>query len=427
MISSRGDLFYRSQSERWSGNELIGRDVQLMLWRWKALDEQGNILKGIWEERDRKRVAVRLREQNYFPLQISRDLCRSLCSGLMTGKAKMYWSRTARKMGTMLAAGVPLLTVLEIIADKEKNTSRKVKWYDVSKSVREGKDLAASLENFYPQPGQFAQAMIVTGEYSGKLADSFLEIADELEDEYLFEQKIKTALFYPLILFIMVLIVIYSLSIVVFPLYQVLYQDLQAELPFITRTVFTIGSFIPQLTAFIILIILLFAAEKQISFYLSRPSAGSMFRESFPLVGQLSRNKELILFFALLARLLEAGYPLLQALILLEGTVKGTEMKKIIGELKCQVTEGRRLTPVFLKHSSFPLEAARMIETAEETGKLCEMLGNLARIYRYELEEKLRQFTKFLEPLLVIVLAGFVGLIAIAVLLPIFEVSMHIR
>lgn len=400
----------------------------MTLWRWKALDEQGKILKGIWEEPDRKRVGQRLREQNCFPLHISKDLWRSLWSCFMSGKAKMYWSRTARKMGTMLAAGVPLLTVLDILADKERNASRKEKWHDVCQRVREGEDLAVSLKDFSPQPGQFAQAMIVTGEYSGNLADSFLEIADQLEEEYFFEQKIKTALFYPSILLIMVIIVIYTLSIIVLPLYQVLYNDLQAELPLITQTVFTVGSWIPQISACLVLVTLFIAGGKRISFSSGRGNERSeFFLEYIPFISQLSRNKDLILFSALLARLLEAGYPLLQALTLLEGTVKGTKMRKIISELKFQVTEGNRLTPVFLLHSFFPVEAARMIETAEESGKLSEMLGNLARIYKHELEEKLQQFTKFLEPVLVIVMAGLVGIVAIAVLLPIFEISMHIR
>jgi len=395
----------------------------LALWRWSAQDEQGNTNKGIWEEGSKSLVVGRLREHKLYPLRIQKDYLRSLLFWFSSKKSKLYWSRTSQKIGSMLEAGIPLLTVLEIMVDNENNVHRKRGWQKVYQSVRGGNELGSSMEGINPPLGHHWQALIVVGERSGTLTKSFLEIATQLDEEHDFEQKIKAALFYPVLLLVIAIIVVYILSITVLPMYANLFSSLEVELPRITVLVFTIGSFIPYLlVAFFALIgVLIFIkgrnqTKKRISFLYWLPG-----------IGQIKKYQDIILFCSILERLLNAGMPLLQALNLLEEAVRGWDMKKIISDLRFEVNEGKRLAPVFLANSFFPAEAAKMVGVAEESGRLSEMFGYMASMFRKELGQKLQHYAKLLEPLLVIGMAGIVGLVAVGVLLPLLELSTHIR
>lgn len=396
----------------------------MTLWSWTALDEQGNRLKGLSEESNKSLVVVRLREQNLFPVRIHRALFRTCLLRVMATRSKLYWSKASRKIGLMLEAGVPLLTVLEIMVDKENRVYRKRSWQKVYQSVRDGNELGLSMQAFHPPLGLHLEALIIAGERSGTLTNSFLEIAAQMEEEYFFEQKIKTALFYPILLFVIAVLVTYTLSVLVLPMYETLFSSLEAELPLITILIFNVGNYIPHGFAISVALaigVVLFRGRNR------KTKSANNFFYRIPGINQITRHQDVILFCSLLQRLLNAGMPLLQALDVMEGAVRRSDMKKLICDLVFEVREGKRLAPVFFVNSFFPSEAAKMIAVAEESGRLSEMLSHIARILRKELEDKLQKYTKMLEPLLVIGIAGIVGVVAVGILLPLFEMSMYIR
>ena len=395
----------------------------MALWHWKALDEQGTALKGIWEENSKRSVVARLRDQKLFPVSIQKDILRSFLLKLNSNDRKIYWSRSARKLGSMLEAGIPLLTALEIMADKENDSYKKRAWNTVFQSVRQGNELGSSLKGFTPHLEPHLIALVSIGERSGTLTKSLLEISAQLEEEHNFGQKIKAALFYPSLLLGVAVIIVYFLSVFVLPMYVNLFDSLDAELPQITTILFSIGSYIPfilSLLGVIILACVLYnfggSHNRQHSFIYLLPG-----------IGRIKKYQEMILFCSLLQRLLEAGISLPQSLNLLAGAMSGKDMKKLVADLAHEVNEGRRLAPVFAFSGIFPAEAAKMIGIGEESGKLSEMLGYMTRLFRNDLEQKLQGWMNLLQPLLIIWIAGIVGVVAIGVLLPIFEMSMYIR
>lgn len=396
----------------------------MTLWRWKALDEQGKSIKGIWEENSKESVVARLRKQKLFPISIHKDFLWSFLIRLSALDRKIYWSRAAHKIGSMLEAGIPLLTVLEIMADKERDRYRKRAWNLVLQDVREGNELSSSLQSFNPSLGPHLVALVTIGERSGTLTRSLLEISAQLEEEHNFGQKIKTALFYPSLLLVIAVAIIYFLSAFVLPMYVDLFDSLGAELPFITSLVFSIGTYIPYILVVFISIIstLIFYNIR----YHYNNNRNRNYLSILPGIGRIKKYQDIILFCSLMQRLLDAGISLPQSLNLLDEAVKGKEIKKLINNLKFEVNEGRRLAPVFAL-SIFPAEAVRMVGVGEESGRLSEMLGYMARIFRTELEQKLQSWMNLLQPLLIIWIAGIIGVVAVGVLIPIFEMSMHIR
>jgi type IV pilus assembly protein PilC len=387
----------------------------LTVWKWEAVDENRITHNGIWEETSENLIAARLWKQKLYPVRIRHTLWGWLLLRRGAWNGKFYWSRTARKIGTLLAAGIPLLAVLDIIADKEVNLVRKSLWKKVSVVVQAGDDLSVALKGFTPPPGEFLEAMVRTGEKSGALAACFLEAAAQMEEEYFFEKKMKTALFYPGMLLLTALAVVYFLSIFVLPMYEHLFQELNAELPFISRMLFKAGADLPFLLGLAVIAAVIFSR-------LGRKRSWEI-----PAWGKMRKYKAVTQFCSVWERLLKAGVTLPESLILIGQIQTEREIIRLTRELKFAVEEGQKIAPVLAGSAYFPAEAAAMLGVAEESGRLDEMLGHTALIYKKELQERLEIFSRTIEPLLILGMAGLVGIVAIGVLLPVFDLSAHIQ
>ncbi len=388
----------------------------MTLWRWKAVDELGKIHQGLIKSTEKNRVIARLRSRGLYLFRLRGVTLDTLWIWFNSRQALIYWARSARKIGTLLEAGIPLLTILNILEEKELNIFRKNEWQEVTLKVKDGNDLSFGLKGFIPAPGPFVESMIISGERSGTLAVSMIEVADQLEEDYFFNRKIKSTLFYPSLLLVVALVIVYTLSIVILPMYETLFQGLNAELPFVTQMLLKLGKGLPYLVFLVIIAVPLCATigKGKISW-------------AFPGTKRIRRQRTWQQFCTLLARLLNAGIPLMESMILLGQIFREKEIARFIEEMRKAVQEGKRITSVLGDSKFFPLEAAKMLEVAEESGRLSEMFGYIAQMFKRELEEKLQQYPKVLEPLLVLGMAGLVGLIAVGMLLPIFDLSMHIQ
>ncbi len=385
----------------------------MSLWKWKAIDQKGITHQGLWEEQDDQVILSSLAHKRLYPVSIKRLFFRSLLLGRGYNH-KLYWARTARKIGTLLEAGIPLLTITDIMAAKEACPYRQNQWQKVSDSIQAGKDLSRSLREFNPPPGNFLEAMVQAGERSGTLDSCLLETAGQMEEEYFFDKKIKATLFYPMLLLGIALTVVYVLSRFVLPMYEELFSGLHAELPMLTRILFEVGTVMPYF-------IVGSATLGMVMIFLRKGKVISL-----PGTGNILRFRALMQFSTVLYRLLESGLPLLQCVNLMEEITQNEQLNKIIVRLKYTVQEGKRISPVFRTNGYFPIEAAMMLEVAEESGRLDEMLKYSATYFRKELEEQLAMYSRVLEPVLVLGMAGMVAIVALGVLLPIFNLSTHI-
>ncbi|NBJ14973.1 MAG: type II secretion system F family protein [Dehalobacter sp. 4CP] len=349
-------------------------------------------------------------------MEITRALFTSVWIKYKTGNRKLFWGRTTRKLGTMLEAGIPLLSVLDVIAERETTGLHKNQWKQVSRSLQAGVELHVSLQGIIPSAGHVFYTMVKAGERSGTLPAALLDVADYLEDEYFFEKKFKNTLFYPLLLLVAALVIVYALSVLILPMYETLFRGFETELPLATKMMFKVGGCIPYLTAVIpVLAIVVWLLNKK----------GHSF--IIPGTGKINRTRQLIQFCSVLGRLLDAGLSVQESLLLVKTFFKDRLMQELTAQLIFAVNEGRRMFPVIMTSKLFPAEAAKMLEVAEESGRLSEMLAYLTQMFKKELEERIQQYTKLLEPALVLMMAGMVGFVAIGVLLPIFDISSQIH
>jgi len=393
---------------------------------WKAVDANGIIQHGVWVGRGIADVQTRLRNEGCFPVAIRAS--KNWKSILLPSRTNFQWSHFARRLATLLEAGIPLLQALEIMTfNGEKRTFQLEQWKNIKERVEAGSDLSEAMSLLNPSPNSFVLSMIKAGEYTGTLGKVLSEVADESDQDYVYQKKIKAALAYPMFLLIAVTVVLFVLSIWVLPTYEKLFTGMSAELPFLTRVIFAGGRKLPVLLwSGVGLIFSGVLILKLTNFDLWKKRLEHIL-EKLPLLGKIYRLRDLVQFSRLLGRLLVAGIPLLEALRLTAGALRGPEMLDLMNQLVLHVRQGKRMAPLLRASRIFPMESAEMIAVAEETGQLDRMLNFVTQMFRRELEEQLDQFTRMIEPVLILIMAGLIGLVAAGVMLPIFDLSTQIQ
>jgi len=393
---------------------------------WKAVDSNGIIQHGVWVGDGISEIQTRLRNEGYFPVVIRTR--RNWQSVFTPSSTNFQWSHFTRRLATLLEVGIPLLQGLEIMTSYEKQSTFQLEqWKSIKERVQEGSDLSEAMSLLNPSPNSFILSMIKAGEYTGTLGTVLSEVADESDQDAVYQKKIKAALAYPTLLFFAVVVVLYVLSVWVLPTYEKLFMDMGAELPFLTRVIFAGGRKLP---------VLLWSGLGLItgSWLLLRLTSPDRWKkrleyilENLPLLGKVYRLRDLIQFSRMLGRLLVAGIPLLEALRLTAGALRGPEILELMNQLVLHVRQGKRMAPLLRASRVFPKEGAEMIAVAEEAGQLDRMLHYVTQMFRGELEDQLDRLTRMIEPALILAVAGLIGLVAAGVMLPIFDLSSHLE
>ncbi|MDR3541838.1 MAG: type II secretion system F family protein [Desulfosporosinus sp.] len=393
---------------------------------WKAVDDKGRIQHGSWVGNEIAEVRSRLRKEGYFPVKI--HSCWNWQTIFKPSPAEFQWIHFARRLTTLLEAGIPLVQALETMTlQKEKLTSQQELWKSVKEQVEEGNDLSEALSLLKSSPNSFVLSLIKAGEYTGTLGKVLGEVAEELEQDQVYHKKIKASLAYPMLLVFTVVLVLFVLSVWVLPMYEKIFSGMGTELPFLTRVIFVAGRKLPVLlgsglvAAIGGLLVLRFTSSKDWKMGLERILV------RLPLLGNIYRLRDLVQFSRILERLLSAGIPLLEALRLTAGTLRRSEMLELTNQLVQSVRQGRHMAPLLRASRMFPDEGAEMIAVAEESGQLDRMLHHVTQMFRRELEDQLGRLTRMIEPTLILILAGLIGLVACGVMLPIFDISSHLE
>jgi type IV pilus assembly protein PilC len=401
---------------------------------WKALDQEGRIIHGTWEVNRASDVRTQLFAQGYYPLRIlpERRILHTLLYSLdyMNKKSNQQriWAGITQRLSLLLQSGIPLLQALEILQTQEKTLKlNQLTWDLVIEELEAGSEFSEALEAFVPPPTSYIRAMIRAGEQAGRLSEVLEQMSKELEEEFIFRRKLLGAYAYPLFLLVLTFTVIYALSIFVLPVYEQIFSNLETELPLMTQVIFEITRFIPFIALLVPLSLLGGFIILRLRFpdtWREKLSAGL---SRLPLFGKIYRLSDCVQFAHVLGALLGAGIPLIEALNLTSGTVRSFIMKKMIKQLEAAALEGRRLSPTLRLNRYFPRDASQMLEVGEESGQLSVMLLHMGRMFRMDLAEQMENLPRILGPTLIVILSTIIGLVAVGVLLPIFDVGTHLQ
>jgi type IV pilus assembly protein PilC len=330
-------------------------------------------------------------------------------------------------LATTESAGMPLYRALGALAKMQKNTLIGERLVEIQNLMSEGKTLASSLATREKEWGELTVALISAGEASGGLDTSIKKAAIELESKERLKKKVKSALFYPAAVLAITILLVSALLLFVVPKFESIYGDMGSSLPTVTKVVLALS----DKAGIFFTVLGVLSAGSYIAVKRWRENeAGALkfdkIKIKLPLVGKLFEKSSVARLSSTLAALLGAGVPLLECLkyASLSVGLKTHEMALI--RAKERVTDGIPLSVALYETGVFPELMIQLITVGSETGALPEMMAKYSESAIEELNDTTESMTTLIEPLMMVVIGGIVGIFLVALYLPVLDISSKI-
>ena len=330
----------------------------------------------------------------------------------------------SRQLSTLFEAKVPVLESFQLLAKEADSQILKRILDEIVNDIRSGLPISKSLEKHPKVFSNFYVNMVLTGEESGKLSETFLFLADYLERQYELISKARHAMVYPsfvILAFFGVMILMFT---VVIPKLSEIILDTGQEIPIYTKIVISISEFFVAYGIFVLILLLLGSIGL---WRYSRTEKGKVaierFKFNIPVVGDLYKKLYLSRIADNLDTMLSSGISMLKALDVTSKVVSSHTYEKILISSADYIRSGGALSESLSSHEEIPRILVQMIRVGEETGKLGFVLGTVARFYRREVESSIETLVALIEPIMIIILGVGVGVLLTSVLLPIYNVA----
>lgn len=327
-------------------------------------------------------------------------------------------------LALMLRIGTDLFKAIDIlIADFDKPAVRTL-LYEIRENLEKGQPFHIAFEK-YPQyfPSVFVN-LIKAGEQSGNLENTFEQLSDNLQREQALRQEVRSALTYPVILVAVASMVVLLLVSFALPKISKLFADSTTEPPLFSKIVFTIGLFLNQYIW--IILILIFGGGFGMWFLFKNSDSFRKVVQHFirrmPLVGPLLKKIAIQRFALTLSSLFASGLPILDSLAITADAVGDVELKDAILRISNEgIAKGLTIGDAFKREPAFPKVVTNLIAISEKSGNLANILGTLAEFYESEIKSSVKVLVSFLEPMLLLTIGVVVGTIALAVIVPVYQ------
>jgi type IV pilus assembly protein PilC len=334
----------------------------------------------------------------------------------------------ARQLSTMISAGLPIVRSLRSIARDHEDKKLSTVLTQVADDVEKGEALSAGLAK---HPGAFSDvfvSLVHTGEVSGTLDKIMDQTATYLERAETLRLKVQAALRYPIFVLSFALLILIAMVVKIIPMFATIYERFRVPLPLPTQILLAISNaVVGNLLVFLILVGLLIWA---LASYLQTP-AGRLWLDrlklNLPLFGPLIRMYAVTKVSRTLGILISSGTQILFALKVMKPVPGNRVLEKGIDEVRMRVEEGTALSRAMEEAEVFPEMLVQMTATGEETGHLDEMLTRTADFYEQRVTAQVDGLSSLVEPVAIVVLGGLVGVMLLALYLPIFNLGQAMR
>lgn len=327
-----------------------------------------------------------------------------------------------RDLAQLLKAGLPLYEVLHSIEEKQKGSKAHPLLLDLCDEVKRGRSFSDALKKHPSSFDEIYISMITAAEETGELELIAFQLAAFIEKEQKLKNRLISALIYPAFLAGFAFFLLAMLLFTVVPTMRELFID--RKLHPLTAFVLGLSDFVCTYSYYLLSFFLLLCAF--VWYAALKGSLQSFFRKLFsklPLIKKVLLDSAIVRFSYALSLLLGAQVPVLRSLELAKRASGSQELAPAIDHAQKEVAKGVALSSALQASNEIPKLVVRMIATAEETGDLCGMLQSICQIYEENLDKKLQELTRFFQPAILIVLGGLIGLILLAILLPLTDVS----
>jgi type IV pilus assembly protein PilC len=398
------------------------KDVQFI---WEGKDKRGHKVRGKALAASEQALRADLRKQGVAPTRV-----KTQGNGLRGGGKPMPQDIAvfARQLATMMSAGIPMVQAFEIIGNGHEKPSMQKLVLDIKSNIEGGSTLHESLAKHPLYFDDLFVNLVEAGEHAGALETLLDKIATYKEKTEALKKKIKKALFYPIAVLVVAVIVSVILLIFVIPQFESLFKGFGADLPAFTQMVVGMSKFM-QHQGWVVGIVVGGSIYGFMYFHKrSRNMRRFLDRMAlkFPIIGPILVKSAIARFARTLSTMFAAGVPLVEAMQSVAGATGNIVYEEGTLRMKDEVATGQRLQRAMENTGLFPNMVVQMIAVGEESGSLDTMSSKVAEFYESEVDNAVDSMASLMEPMIMAVLGVLVGGMVIAMYLPIFKLGQAI-
>jgi len=323
-----------------------------------------------------------------------------------------------------------LMEALTVLVEQTVNKKLQTVLTDVRNNIESGLSLSEALQKQKNVFSRLYISMVNAGEMAGILDRTLNDLAVFLEKENNMQLQIKNKTAYPKFVLAFAVIVMLALIIFIIPIFQDAYQGLGAQLPLLTRMVISFGNTLKTPWFYLIVAVLFFGGRFLLRKSLTTPKGRYFFdnmRMHIPKLGPLVKTISLSRFSRTLGVLLASGVPILKSLEIVKGVSNNSIIDNAISEIKDSIRQGENISIPLSRFKIFPQMFIQMVNVGEKSGTLDIILNKVSDFYDSEISSSIEILMTVLEPLMLILVAGMIAVVVIAMYLPMFKIFQYIQ
>ena len=396
------------------------KDVKEYTFVWEGVDRNNKPMRGETRGASETVVTTNLRRQGIRITKIKRQTYRG--GRRINDKDITFFTR---QLATMLKAGVPLLQAFDIVGRGHSNARFSRLMMEIKQKVETGSSLSQAFREYPAHFNALYCNLVAAGESAGML-DAILERLATYQEKILaIKSKIKSAMFYPLSVLVVAIVVIWVIMVFVIPSFEQVFKNFGAELPLPTVVVINISHFFVKFWWLIFLAIMGTVIGVGMMYKRSDAMRYTVDRLvlKLPVVGAIIEKATIARWTRTLQTMFAAGVPLVESLDAVGGASGNIVYTQATRRIQTEVSTGSSLTNAMTNTRLFPNMVLQMTQIGEESGSLDNMLGKVADFYEREVDDAVAALSSLLEPIMIVFLGVVVGGLVVAMYLPIFKLG----
>jgi len=410
----------------------------MAIYTYQATKENGEMVTGEKDVTSYDELATELNKQNLMVISIEKKVDVNVSS--LFGKMKEFEIGDipleekvifSRQLATMLSAGLPVTQAIEILLQQTKYTKMRTKLSMVYKDIQAGSTLSYSFAKANLIFSELQLSLIEAGESSGNLVEIMIQIAEDMKKSASLKAKIKGAMIYPIIIFVVVIGVVAVIMLFMIPAVEGIYKDFgNAKLPEITQWMVDASKLMSNPIFLVVFLIISIGGFISFRAFNKSDKGKSLIDKLLlvmPIFGDLIAKIQVLEMTRLLGMLMKSGIPIIDALNATGKSLTNYHFKKALYNAATEVSKGVPLAIPLSKSRVIPLIVVKLIATGEQTGKLDVILTEITSFYNDQVEEMTSNLTKMMEPIILVIVGLVVGFLALAIYVPIYNLGNIIK
>lgn len=334
----------------------------------------------------------------------------------------------ARNLSAMLTAGLSLSRSIGIMERQTKNDVFKAALQNINDEIGKGSTFAQGLQKYPKIFNELFISMVRAGEEGGNMAATLETLSAQMEKSYMLTKKVKGAMIYPGVIISVMIIIFVIMMIFVVPSLTASFKDLNVALPSSTLLIIAVSDFLKDHTILFVLSVFAFIGSLV---FIARTKQGQLFFDwlfpRLPVIGTIIKEMNAARLARTLASLLASGVEVVTALTITKDVLQNVYYKNVIDEAVVLVQKGSPMSEVFMRHEDiYPSLVGEMMSVGEETGTVADMLAKLAVFYEQEVDQKTKDLSTIIEPVLMVIVGVGVGFFAMAMITPAYSLVNNI-